>query len=129
MKRSPLTPYPFLFALLAICARLPFLLTGRIPFDSDEAVEGLMARHVLNGELPAFFWGQAFKGVPEVYAAAGAFACRFERTVLKPDLGSSPAFVALNCAGGPNRRTLRRSSAPAASSSAGSRVLEPRCER
>ena len=33
-----------------------------------------MARHVLDGELPAFFWGQAFKGVPEVYASAGAFA-------------------------------------------------------
>lgn len=60
----------FLFAALAVAARLPFLVTGKIPFDSDEAVEGLMARHVLNGELPAFFWGQAFKGVPEVYAAA-----------------------------------------------------------
>jgi hypothetical protein len=59
---------------LAIAARLPFLLTGKIPFDSDEAVEGLMARHVLEGELPAFFWGQPFKGVPEVYAAAGVFA-------------------------------------------------------
>ena len=54
--------------------RLPFLITGKIPFDSDEAVEGLMARHVLNGELPAFFWGQAFKGVPEVYVSAGMFA-------------------------------------------------------
>lgn len=62
------------FAALAIAARLPFLITGKIPFDSDEAVEGLMAMHVLNGELPAFFWGQAFKGVPEVYAAAGTFA-------------------------------------------------------
>ena len=62
------------FAALTIAARLPFLVTGKIPFDSDEAVEGLMARHVLNGELPAFFWGQAFKGVPEVYASAGAFA-------------------------------------------------------
>src|SRR5262245_61490607 len=49
-------------------------MTVSIPFDSDEAVEGLMARHVLNGELPAFFWGQAFKGVPEVYLSAGAFA-------------------------------------------------------
>ena len=63
-----------LFAALAIIARLPFLVTGKIPFDSDEAVEGLMARHVLEGELPAFFWGQAFKGVPEVYASAAAFA-------------------------------------------------------
>ena len=63
-----------LVAAIAVAARLPFLLSGRIPFDSDEAVEGLMARHVLQGELPAFFWGQAFKGVPEVYASAAAFA-------------------------------------------------------
>ena len=63
-----------LFAGIAVAARLPFLVSGKIPFDSDEAVEGLMALHVLKGELPAFFWGQAFKGVPEVYAAAGAFA-------------------------------------------------------
>lgn len=33
-----------------------------------------MARHLMGGEFPAFFWGQAYKGVPEVYAAAGAFA-------------------------------------------------------
>jgi 4-amino-4-deoxy-L-arabinose transferase-like glycosyltransferase len=63
-----------LFAVAAVAARLPFLLSGKIAFDSDEAVEGLMARHVLHGEFPAFFWGQAFKGVPEVYAAAGVFA-------------------------------------------------------
>jgi hypothetical protein len=63
-----------LVAALAFAARLPFLVTGKMPFDSDEAVEGLMARHVLDGELPAFFWGQAFKGVPEVYASAAAFA-------------------------------------------------------
>ena len=62
------------FAALTIGARVPFLISGKIPFDSDEAVEGLMARHLLQGELPAFFWGQAFKGVPEVYASAGAFA-------------------------------------------------------
>ena len=61
-------------AAAAFAARLPFVISAKIPFDSDEAVEGLMARHVLGGELPAFLWGQAFKGVPEVYAAAGAFA-------------------------------------------------------
>jgi hypothetical protein len=62
------------FAAMAVAARLPFLVTGKIPFDSDEAVEGLMAMHVLDGDFPAFFWGQAFKGVPEVYASAAAFA-------------------------------------------------------
>lgn len=61
-------------ALLAGAARLPFIVSQKIPFDSDEAVEGLMARHLLDGELPAFFWGQAFKGVPEVYLSAATFA-------------------------------------------------------
>ncbi len=79
MRRSPKqTVGPrntaLLFGALAVAVRLPFLISGKIPFDSDEAVEGLMARHVLNGDLPAFFWGQAFKGVPEVYAAAAVFA-------------------------------------------------------
>lgn len=75
MRENPSRPLlGLLFAALTIAARLPFLITGKIPFDSDEAVEGLMALHVLRGELPAFFWGQAFKGVPEVYASAGAFA-------------------------------------------------------
>ncbi len=57
-----------------------------------------MARHVLHGELPAFFWGQAFKGVPEVYAAAGAFALFGSSvTVLKSvTLAFFAAFVALN---------------------------------
>ena len=57
-----------------------------------------MARHVLNGELPAFFWGQAFKGVPEVYASAGAFALFGSSVaVLKGvTLAFYAAFVALN---------------------------------
>jgi hypothetical protein len=59
-------------ATATIAARLPFLLRGSRFFDSDEAVEGLMARHVLLGELPLFLWGQRYKGVPEVYAAAAA---------------------------------------------------------
>ncbi len=92
------TVYAFLFALLTVAARLPFLATGKIAFDSDEAVEGLMARHVLEGELPAFLWGQAFKGVPEVYAAAGAFAIFGSSvTVLKSvTLAFFALFVALN---------------------------------
>jgi len=95
-----LSPYPFVFALLAIAARLPFLISAKIAFDSDEAVEGLMARHVLHGELPAFFWGQAFKGVPEVYAAAAAFAVFGSSvTVLKSvTLAFFAVFVGLNFA-------------------------------
>jgi hypothetical protein len=62
-----------LVTALTVAARLPFLIRGDQFFDSDEAVEGLMARHVGLGELPVFMWGQSYKGVPEVYVAAAAF--------------------------------------------------------
>jgi 4-amino-4-deoxy-L-arabinose transferase-like glycosyltransferase len=96
--RRPVVSYSLLFGLLTIAARLPFLISSKIPFDSDEAVEGLMARHVLAGELPAFFWGQAFKGVPEVYVTAAAFRVFGSSvTVLKSvTLGFFATFVALN---------------------------------
>ena len=60
-------------AVLTVAARLPFLVRGDQFFDSDEAVEGLMARHVPGGEFPVFMWGQNYKGVPEVYVAAAFF--------------------------------------------------------
>ena len=60
-------------AVVTIAARLPFLLRADRFFDSDEAVEGLMARHVLLGEFPAFLWGQRYKGVPEVYLSSAVF--------------------------------------------------------
>ncbi len=61
-------------AAATIVARLPFLLRADRFFDSDEAVEGLMARHVLLGEHPLFLWGQRYKGVPEVYLSATVFS-------------------------------------------------------
>lgn len=42
--------------------------------DSDEAVVGLMARHVLEGDFPIFFWGQAYGGPQEALLAAGLFS-------------------------------------------------------
>jgi hypothetical protein len=64
------------FAVIAaatIAARLPFLLRADRFFDADEAVEGLMARHVLLGEHPLFLWGQRYKGIPEVYLTSAVF--------------------------------------------------------
>lgn len=42
--------------------------------DQDEAVLGLMARHVLDGEVSVFFWGQAYGGAQEAVLTAGVFA-------------------------------------------------------
>jgi hypothetical protein len=65
-----------LFAVVAaatIAARLPFLLRADRFFDADEAVEGLMARHIQLGDHPLFLWGQRYKGVPEVYLTSVVF--------------------------------------------------------
>ena len=42
--------------------------------DADEAVVGLMARHALEGEFSAFFWGQTYGGSQEALLAAPVFA-------------------------------------------------------
>jgi hypothetical protein len=50
-----------LLVLLALAAALRLLLAALqlVPFNADEAVVGLMARHILAGERPVFFYGQA----------------------------------------------------------------------
>jgi 4-amino-4-deoxy-L-arabinose transferase-like glycosyltransferase len=40
---------------------------------TDEATWGLMARHVLDGQVSAFFWGQAYGGTQEVFPVALLF--------------------------------------------------------
>lgn len=41
--------------------------------ESDEAVVGLMARSILDGDLPTFFWGQRYGGTAEAFVLAGVF--------------------------------------------------------
>ena len=41
--------------------------------NADEAVIGLMARHVLDGELSTFYWGQAYGGSQEALLTAPLF--------------------------------------------------------
>ena len=43
-------------------------------FNSDEAVVGLMARHILAGELPVFFYGQSYMGSMDAFLVALGFA-------------------------------------------------------
>ena len=49
------------------------LLTGRIPFNSDEAIVALMARHINQGNLPIFFYGQAYMGSMDAILVALGF--------------------------------------------------------
>jgi hypothetical protein len=58
---------------VGLLARTWILVAGG-QFSSDEAVPGLMARHILTAhELPVFYWGQDYFGAAEAYLIAGLF--------------------------------------------------------
>lgn len=57
--------------LSAIILRLFHLFTPIL--DSDYAIVGLSARHILRGEFPLFFYGDSFEGIIEGYLAAPLF--------------------------------------------------------
>ncbi len=59
---------------LAVLLRGGLLLANVVPFNADEAVVGLMARHILQGERPVFFYGQAYLGSLDAWLVAGLFA-------------------------------------------------------
>ena len=64
--------YLVALAAISLVSRLPQLLSPNLLVDGDEAVLGLMAKHVAQGkEFPIFFYGQHY-GLSSVEAAAGA---------------------------------------------------------
>jgi 4-amino-4-deoxy-L-arabinose transferase-like glycosyltransferase len=60
--------------VLGLALKISLLAIGAVPFNSDEAIVALMASHILQGERPAFFYGQAYMGSLDAYLIAGAFA-------------------------------------------------------
>ena len=65
----------------AIALRAALLALDAVPFNADEAVVALMARHILQGERPFFFYGQAYMGSLDAYLVAGAFWAFGERVL------------------------------------------------
>jgi len=62
-----------IIVLLALAYRLILLRTAMATVDSDQAVAGIMARHILRGERPIFFYGQSYNGALEAYLTAVVF--------------------------------------------------------
>jgi len=50
------------------------LIQNVVPFNADEAVVGLMARHILAGARPIFFYGQAYMGSLDAFWVALGFS-------------------------------------------------------
>jgi hypothetical protein len=62
-------------ALLASAGlKAALLASGAVPFNSDEAVVALMARHILQGARPVFFYGQAYMGSLDAFLVALGFS-------------------------------------------------------
>ncbi len=55
---------------------------GVVPFNSDEAIVGLMARHILGGQWPIFFYGQAYMGSLDAMLVALGFRLLGEQVIV-----------------------------------------------
>ncbi len=47
---------------IAVGLKAVLLAMNAFPFNADEAIVGLMARHILDGRWPTFFYGQGYMG-------------------------------------------------------------------
>jgi len=74
MNKSHAARYLMLMLLGAVALKGLLLAMDAVPFNADEAIVALMARHIRQGERPWFFYGQAYMGSLDAYLVAGAFA-------------------------------------------------------
>lgn len=58
---------------MAVGVKILLQAADAIPFNGDEAIVALMARHILQGERPVFFYGQAYMGSLDAWLVSGAF--------------------------------------------------------
>jgi 4-amino-4-deoxy-L-arabinose transferase-like glycosyltransferase len=69
------TNFLVLAMILALLVRLDFMRAAQWSIDGDEAIVGLMAKHILEGRgIPVFYYGQHYMGSLEAILAAGSFA-------------------------------------------------------
>ncbi|MBI4767758.1 MAG: discoidin domain-containing protein [Deltaproteobacteria bacterium] len=73
MKPIKYPSFIYLLIFLLFGAGIRFLLLLTPFMDSDQAVNGLMARHILGGEFPFFFYGQDYCGSIEAYLISTIF--------------------------------------------------------
>jgi hypothetical protein len=86
---------------VGVALRLAVIASPLGEIDGDEAVVGLMARHIaFLGERPVFYWGQAYLGSLEAFSAAPIFRLFDSSTLLLKLVPTaySLGFLALSAA-------------------------------
>jgi 4-amino-4-deoxy-L-arabinose transferase-like glycosyltransferase len=71
-----------LLLLAAAGWKILLLAMDVLPFNSDEAVVALMARHILSGARPVFFYGQEYMGSLGAYPVSLGFAIFGQKVVV-----------------------------------------------
>ncbi len=84
----------FAALLLTVLLRAVLLSLDVVPFNADEAVVALMARHILQGERPIFFYGQAYLGSTDAWLTAASFII-LGQTVLAIRLGQLLLYLGI----------------------------------
>src|SRR6202034_3462671 len=60
-RKSFLAAAPYIvIIILCLVSRLPQLLSPHLMLDEDECVVGLMAKHLMEGHVAVFFYGQSY---------------------------------------------------------------------
>lgn len=65
---------PIVITAVAVLYKFGLVAAKAVPFNGDEAVVALMARHILQGERPTFFYGQAYLGATDAWLVALSFS-------------------------------------------------------
>lgn len=114
MRVSPLRVLVAIGLLVGAVERIVVWRSGLGALDGDEAVWGLMARHVLDGELPAFFWGQGYGGTLEVFLSVPLLAVAPTSVVALRIVPVALTLVAVYLVWRVGRRTIGEPAATAA---------------
>jgi hypothetical protein len=83
-RRSRFSESNFLLLAVACAAalRLDFLFAANFVLDGDEAIVGLMAKHIVEGgQVPIFYYGQHYMGSLEAILVSGLFSLMGVSTV------------------------------------------------
>ena len=72
-ERVRVLPILIFVIVLALSLRIYMITNSLDQIDSDEAIGGLMALHVLEGERPFLYYDQSYQGTLDVYIASILF--------------------------------------------------------
>ena len=59
--------------IVALTLKVALLATDSVAFTSDEAVMALMGKHITQGQIPIFYYGEAYVGSLDAILIALAF--------------------------------------------------------